>query len=82
MYINLAIEFCLTCIALLNLVVDLLIALQNLPTAQLLPSSASYGTLYSDLLRLGSLVDMDGFNIEWIFPLLRAVLNKESNRVI
>jgi hypothetical protein len=82
MYINLAIEYCLTCIALLNLVVDLLVALQNLPAARALPSSAGRGTLRSDLLRLGSLVDTDGFEIERIFPLLRAVLNNESDRVI
>jgi hypothetical protein len=82
MYINLAIEFCLTCVALLNLVVDLLVALQNLPIARLLPSSAGRGTLRSDLLRLGSLVDADGFDIERIFPLLRAVFNKEPDRVI
>lgn len=62
--------------------IDLLVALQNLPAARALLSSAGRGTLRGDLLRLGSLVDTDGFEIEQIFPLLQAVLNNESDRVI
>lgn len=82
MCIGLEQQFFLTCIALLNLVIDLLVALQNLPAARLLPSIAGRGTLRNELLRLGSLVDPDGFDINRISPLLLAVLNKESDRVI
>jgi Fungal protein kinase len=63
-------------------VIDLLVAIQNLPVARTLPSSAGRGTLRSDLLRLGSLVDTDGFEIERIFPLLQAVLKNEPDGVI
>ena len=82
MYIDLVKQLFLTCTAILNLVIDLLVALQNLPAARILPSSASRGTLRSDLLRLGSLVDAHGFDMDRISPLLLAVLNKESDRVI
>src|SRR5271163_1979313 len=42
----------LTYIGLKNLVLDLILALQTLPTARLLPSPNNRGTLFGDLLRL------------------------------
>lgn len=59
----------------------LLMALQSFLAARLLPSSTGRGNLRTELL-LGSLVNPDGFDIDRISPLLLAVLNKESDRVI
>ena len=78
-FVNLSNKSPLTHVGLKNLVVDLILALQNLPAARLLLSSAGRGTLRSDLLRLGSLVDSDYFNIERFTPLLKTVLNRESD---
>ena len=46
----------LTYIGAKNLVLDLVLALQNLPAARLLPSPNGRGSLRSDLLRLAPLV--------------------------
>lgn len=81
-YIDLVKQLFLTCIALFNLVIDLILALQSLPATRLLPSRAGRGTLRIDLFRLGSLTHTDGFEIDQIFPLLLAILNDESDRVI
>jgi hypothetical protein len=69
----------LTHIELKNLIIDLVLALQNLPTARLLPSSASHSTLRSDLLRLLPSVNSDNFNIKRFTPLLKTVLNCEPD---
>ena len=67
----------LTYIGLKNLVINLILALQNLPATRLLPSSASRGTLRSNLLRLLPSVNSNNFNIKRFTPLLKTVLNYE-----
>ena len=54
----------LTAAELKNLVVDL----QNLPVARVLPSIASRGTLRSDLLQLELSADSNDFKIERGYP--------------
>lgn len=82
-YIHLVKQPSLTCIALLNIVTDLLVVLHNLPAARLLPSRSGRSSLRSDLLRLDlSLADTDGYELDRIFPLLLAILKNESDRVI
>ncbi|KAI9856816.1 MAG: hypothetical protein M1813_008753 [Trichoglossum hirsutum] len=56
-----------------NLVVDLILALQNLPAARLLPSRSGRGTILGDLQRFGSLVDSDDFDAKRVIPLLKEV---------
>ncbi|KAL7800297.1 serine/threonine-protein kinase Sgk2 [Trichoderma ceciliae] len=51
---------------------NLLVALQNLSAASLIPSGTGYGTLKSDLLRLLSAVTSDDFDFDRIKPLLQA----------
>ncbi|KAF2001283.1 hypothetical protein P154DRAFT_596918 [Amniculicola lignicola CBS 123094] len=58
--------------------VHLIIALQALPVARLLPSIASRGTLRSDLLRLELSTESDEFDLERIIPFLRALRSTSS----
>ena len=74
-----AIEFFLTYIGLKNLVLDVILALQNLPASRLLPSRTGRGTLSGDLSRFYSVVDSDGFDIERTIPLLNAVLHNAQD---
>ncbi|KAF2187564.1 hypothetical protein K469DRAFT_661527 [Zopfia rhizophila CBS 207.26] len=60
-----------------NIVVDLIVALQSLPVARLLPFSAGRGTLCNILLQLG-----DDFDIDRVIPLVDAVRNNESDEII
>ena len=60
--------------------VDLILALQNLPAAQLLLSNTSYGTFYNDFLQLSSLVDFNDFNIKQFTPFLKTVINYELDK--
>ena len=72
----------LTYIGLKNLIDDLLMSLQNLPAARVLPSSSGRGTLRGDFFRqLGSLLDSD-FDVERFLPLLNAILRIEPDEVI
>ncbi|KAK4133632.1 hypothetical protein BT67DRAFT_382143 [Trichocladium antarcticum] len=57
-----------------NLVFDLLLVLQNLPAARLLPATTRRGALRSDLLRLELSVDADDIDLDRIKPLLNIVL--------
>jgi Fungal protein kinase len=66
----------LTYIGLKNLVLDLILALQNLPAARLLPSPNGRGILLSDLLRFASLVVSDDFDIKLVIPLLNKVVDE------
>ena len=72
----------LTFIGLKNLVLDLLLALQNLPATRLLRSSTNHRTLFNDLSRLNIAVNSDDFDLERVFPLLNAVRNNEPDEVI
>lgn len=65
-----------------DLAVHLIVALQALPVARLLPSVAGRGTLRSDLLRLELSTESDDFDLERIIPFLSAVLNDELDEVI
>jgi hypothetical protein len=56
-------------------VLDLILALQNLPDARRLPSPNGRGSLLSDLSRYISLVDSDEFDIKHVACLLREVIN-------
>ncbi|KAI9766363.1 MAG: hypothetical protein M1840_006627 [Geoglossum simile] len=59
-----------------NLVIDLILALQNLPAAHLLPSPNGRGVLRDDLLRFFSLVVSNDFNIRSVISLLNKVIDK------
>jgi len=65
-----------------NLVLDLILALQNLPAARLFPSPNGRGILLSDLLRLTSLVISDDFDVKFVTRLLRDVVNNEADTQI
>lgn len=58
---------------------DLILALQALPASRVLRSVSGSRNLFSDLSRLGAAVNSDDFDCERLFPLLGAVLNKESD---
>jgi hypothetical protein len=62
--------------------IDLIIALQNLPTALKLPPSTGRGTLRHDLQRLELSVQTDDFDLESLVPLLHAVLHDEPDETI
>jgi hypothetical protein len=73
-----AVAHFLTYIGLKNLVLDLILALQILPTACLLPSPNNCGTLFGDLSRFNSVVDSDDFDIKSVVLLglmLQAVIS-------
>jgi hypothetical protein len=63
----------LTYIGLKNLVLDLILALQTLPTARLLPSPNNRGIFFGDLSRFYAVVDSDDFDIKSVVPLLEQV---------
>ncbi|XTI85760.1 hypothetical protein V2W45_1466592 [Cenococcum geophilum] len=48
-----------------DILLNLILALQSLPTSHLLPSNSGNKNLLSDLLRLNLVVNLDGFNIEY-----------------
>ena len=61
---------------------DLILALQNLPAARLLPSPNGRGTLLSDLLRIATSVDLDDFEIRFVACLLKDVVNNKAKTKI
>ncbi|KAI9036229.1 uncharacterized protein KD926_002197 [Aspergillus affinis] len=65
-----------------NLYLDLILALQALPASRILRSVSGSSNIFSDLSRLGSAVNSNDFDPERLFPLLGAVLNKESDGAI
>ncbi|KFY02814.1 hypothetical protein V490_00391, partial [Pseudogymnoascus sp. VKM F-3557] len=65
-----------------NLALDLISALQILPASRVLRSNTGNKNFYSDLLRLNSAVNSDGFDIERVKPLFKAVINNESDDFI
>jgi hypothetical protein len=73
-----AVVLFLTYIGLRNPVLDLVLALQTLPTARLLPSSNNRGTLFGDLSRFNLVVGSDDFDIKSVIllgPMLRPVIS-------
>jgi hypothetical protein len=73
-----AVALFLTYIGLRNPVLDLVLALQTLPTARLLPSSNNRGTLFGDLSRFNLVVGSDDFDIKSVIllgPMLRPVIS-------
>src|SRR3954451_9813357 len=68
--------FSLQGVGLKNLVLDLILALQSLPTARLLPSPNRRGTLFGDLSRFNSVVDSGDFDLRSAIPLLNKVVDK------
>jgi hypothetical protein len=69
-------------IGLKNLVLDLVLALQNLPAARLLPSPNGRGILLGDLSRFISLVVPNNFDIKSVIPLLNKVVDKAPDAEI
>jgi hypothetical protein len=63
-------------------VLDLILALQSLPAARLLPSNNRGGTLLGDLSRFNEGVDSDDFNIKSIVPLLEQVIKRAADEDI
>ena len=61
---------------------DLILALQSLPTSYLLPSNSSNKNLLGNLLRLNLAVNFDDFDIKQFLPLLNAILQIKSDEVI
>jgi len=59
-----------------DFVIDLILALQNLPAAHLPPSPNGRGVLRDDLLRFFSLVVSNDFNIRSVISLLNKVIDK------
>jgi hypothetical protein len=69
-------KYLLMYIGLKNLVLDLVLALQNLPAARLLPSPNGRGILLGDLSRFISLVVSNELDIKSVIPLLNKVVDK------
>ncbi|KAH8723920.1 hypothetical protein GQ44DRAFT_709364 [Phaeosphaeriaceae sp. PMI808] len=65
-----------------NLALNLVSALQILPVSRLLHSTTGGKNMYGDLLRLPAIIGSDDFDIERIIPLLKAVLNHESDDLV
>jgi hypothetical protein len=68
-------------VAFQNLTLDLISAFQILPASRLLRSSGGGRNLYSDILRLNTFLTED-FDIDRVRPLLRAVINEESDELL
>ncbi|KAI9777873.1 MAG: hypothetical protein M1839_008550 [Geoglossum umbratile] len=62
-----------------NLVIDLILALQHLPAARLLPSPNGRGVLRDDLLRFLSPAVSSDFNISSVISLLNKVIDTASD---
>jgi hypothetical protein len=75
-------EYSLTPIALKNLLLDLILALQGLPASRSLLSKFGNRNLFGDLSTLNSAVNSDNFDIERIIPLLDTVLNEEPDDLV
>jgi hypothetical protein len=65
-----------------NTLVDLMLALQSLPTSRSLPSKRGNTALFNDLLSLNSAIFSGSFDTARVKPLLDAVLSKQPDEVI
>jgi hypothetical protein len=63
-------------------VLDLILALQTLPTARLLPSPNNRRTLFGDLSRFNAVDDSDNFDIKSVVPLLEQVIKRAADEDI
>ena len=61
---------------------DLVLALQNLPASRLLHSHHGRGSLFGDLSRFNSVVDLDDFDIKSVGPLLEKIINNAPDAEI
>lgn len=61
---------------------NLVLALQTLPASRVLPSSSGGKNLFGDLSRLNQAINAGEFDVQRIIPLLRTVLNNESDTVV
>jgi len=69
-------------IELKDILLNLILALQSLPTSYLLPFNSGNKNLLSNLLRLNLVVNSNGFNIKQFLPLLNAILCIKPNKII
>ncbi len=69
----------LICIATKNLVLDLILALVNKPTARVLPLRNSLGTLLRDLTTYTTLINLNKFDIKSAIPIVEQVVNNAPN---
>ena len=76
------ISFYLTLAELKDILLNLILALQSLPTSRLLLSNSGNKILLSDLLRLNLAAISDNFNIKRFLPLLNAIFCIKPNKVI
>ncbi|OBT44352.1 hypothetical protein VE00_05845 [Pseudogymnoascus sp. WSF 3629] len=65
-----------------NSALDLISALQIPPASRILPSNIGNKNFFGDLSRLNSAVNSDDFDINRVTPLLKAVINNESDDII
>jgi hypothetical protein len=72
----------LTCIGLKNLALDLFLTLQNLSAARYLPSSNGRGIRRGDLLRFGSLVLSNHFDVNPVVSLIEQVIKRAADEDI
>jgi hypothetical protein len=63
-------------------VLDLVLALQNLPAPRLLRSHHGRGSLFGNLSRFNSVVDSDDFDIKSVAPLLEKIINNAPDAEI
>ncbi|KAH0538362.1 hypothetical protein FGG08_005057 [Glutinoglossum americanum] len=57
-----------------SLILDFILALQNLPAARILRSRSGYGSLLQDLFGLVSKIDSNDFKVKSVVPLLEKVI--------
>jgi len=69
-------------IELKNILLNLILALQSLPTSYLLPSNSGSKSLLINLLRLNLAVGFNKFDIKRFLPFLNAILQIKPNEVI
>ena len=74
--------FSLTHIGLQNLALDFILVLLLLPASRILRSNTGNKNFFGDLSRLNSAVNSDDFDMERVTPLLKAVINNESDDII
>lgn len=72
----------LTYVGAKNSVLDLILALQSIPAARLLPSPNGRGSLFGDLSRFNSVVDSDDFDFSSVARLLKEVVDNAPDTQI
>ena len=72
----------LTPIGLKDILLNIILALQSLPTSYLLPFKGTNKNPFSNSSRLNSAVNANNFDIRQFLPLLDAILSNASDKVI